>query len=107
MGAAVRGHANHDIPALSYVCPVNKKNNYAAGRRQPVLRSDCKYGYRCFGDELTLSLINTAHFPDPVPERGEHDISIVVDLSDPVPNALAAGSERMMHPPVALPVNTS
>jgi hypothetical protein len=68
-----------------------------------VLRNDCKYGYRCFGKELILSLINTAHNPDPVPERGQQDIYIYAGVSDDDPVVLLSGSEQMMHTPKAVP----
>ena len=100
MGTAVRKPANHDIPALSFTAPVG---GAVYGGRTVVLRNDCKYGYRCFGKELILSLINTAHNPDPVPERGQQDIYIYAGVSDEDPVVLLSGSEQMMHTPKAVP----
>ena len=102
MGVAERKSENHDIPALSFVAPVYP-SSILRGNRTLVLRSDCKYGYRCFGDELILSLINTAYFPDPAPERGQQDIFIQVGVSDIDAAKLIGGSELMMHVPKAVP----
>ena len=107
MGFAVRGHNNHDIPALSFTAPVFKVHGGSADEIKPrtvVLRSDCKYGYRCFGDDLIMSLINTAHDPDPLPERGYHDILLKVGVSDASATELLKGTEKMMHVPKAIPV---
>ena len=36
------------------------------------LMNDCKYGYSCDGDRLTLSLLKASTYPNPVADRGEH-----------------------------------
>ncbi|MBO4327685.1 MAG: alpha-mannosidase [Clostridia bacterium] len=103
MGTAIRKPENHDIPALTFAAPIKNALRKGAGERTVVLRSDCKYGYRCFGKDLVLSLINTAHNPDPVPERGQQDIYICAGVSEADPVTLVSGSEKMMHKPKAIP----
>lgn len=36
------------------------------------LLNDCKYGYSCDGDKLTLSLLKASTYPNPNADRGEH-----------------------------------
>ncbi len=36
------------------------------------LLNDCKYGYSCDGEKLTLSLLKASTFPNPQADRGEH-----------------------------------
>ena len=57
-----------DLPALSFAAA-------AHGARAAFLASDCKYGYRNWDGELSVTLINSANEPDPYPERGIHPVS--------------------------------
>ena len=103
MGVTVRKPENHDVPALTFVAPLSVNRLTAQRSRTLVLRNDCKYGYRVFGDELILSLINTAHFPDPAPERGQQDIYLYVGVCEAEAATLLGESELMMHTPKAIP----
>ncbi len=91
MGVAVRKGENHDIPAQSYVA--------ALGCDSPLyLMTDSKYGYRCFDNSMIATLINTAHYPDFDPERGKHEIGIMIGVGSPDPRKMADISERYAHP---------
>ncbi len=37
-----------------------------------ALLNDCKYGYACHGNVLSLSLLRAANNPDPLADRGQH-----------------------------------
>ncbi len=37
-----------------------------------ALLNDCKYGYACFGNVLSLSLLRAPNNPDPLADRGHH-----------------------------------
>ena len=52
-----------DLPALTFAAAVS-------GDRAAYLASDCKYGYRNWDGDLSVTLINSAGSPDPYPERG-------------------------------------
>lgn len=72
-GVISRIEHRHDIPALNYTAAMGDGVGL-------VMYSDCKYGYRAVDSKLSVSLINTAHIPDPYPERGIHNIRIAVGI---------------------------
>ena len=86
-----------DVPALTCACPLGQD---APG---PALITDCKYGFRLAENVLSVSLINTAGFPDPYPERGIHAITLFTALTDGTPSALKRRAEALLHPMTAVP----
>ncbi|MBP1588207.1 MAG: alpha-mannosidase [Clostridia bacterium] len=83
MGSTTRTPHNHDIPGLSYCAAIPD-----GGGAPLAIFTDTKYGYRFFGGSIISSLINTAHNPDPDPERGEHDFSLRIGLGSANPAAM-------------------
>jgi len=103
MGTTLRSGANHDIPCLSFCAALPAGESI--GANSVVLRSDCKYGYRLFGGDLALTLINTAHNPDPLPERFIHTLTVYVGIEPVDPLGYYLTSEKLAHVPKAIPVN--
>lgn len=68
--------AAHAVPALSYI----EKD---ADGSAVALVTDTKYGYRSFGEDLSVTLIRSAYDPDPYPERGIHDVRVGVVVCEP------------------------
>ncbi|MBQ7699231.1 MAG: alpha-mannosidase [Clostridia bacterium] len=75
-GVLKRKQLAHDIPALSYIC-ADKENGCLS------LMTDTKYGYRYYGNTMSVTLVRSAYNPDPYPERGIHNIRIGVAVCDP------------------------
>ena len=72
MGSILRDGGNHDFPALTYSAAIASD-----GAGDPLyVMTDSKYGYQLFDNTITATLINTAHNPDPDPERGHHEIVV-------------------------------
>ncbi|MDR1061814.1 MAG: hypothetical protein LBL83_11560, partial [Clostridiales bacterium] len=94
-GAISREGGCRDIPGLQYTAAVY-------GESAVSLITDCKYGYRGDGSQLSATLINTAGHPDPFPERGEHDIRLWLRLSGSAPKALIDGARAMCHGMIAI-----
>ena len=63
-----------------------------------ALASDCKYGFRLADGILSVTLINTAHNPDPYPERGIQDVSLFVLPVEADAAQLARLTEACMLP---------
>ena len=80
-----------DKPGLTFAASVTDD-------RAVLLASDCKYGYRCDDQGLSLSLINSAHNPDPYPERGMHVINLWLGVSDAHPLTLKNMARGFCHP---------
>lgn len=98
-GSIIRRAANHDIPALQYVCAKNPDGLSAA------LITDSKYGYHCFDGAIVSTLINTAEYPDPYPERGIHNIKVSVAVLTPCPKTLEDYAGALNHPLMYIPSN--
>ena len=73
-GVIDREPAPQDLPALTFAAAVN-------GERAAYISSDCKYGYRNWEGDMSVTLINSAGSPDPYPERGEHRITVWLGAS--------------------------
>lgn len=58
---------DYDVPALHFAC--------ASG---VMLTTDCKYGFRCTKDTLSVTLIRSSFDPDDLPEVSNHDFTIGV-----------------------------
>ncbi|MBD5459649.1 MAG: alpha-mannosidase [Lachnospiraceae bacterium] len=73
----IRRKALHgDVPGLQYGMARRGENPCM------VLISDSKYGYRAEGQKLATTLINSATYPDPYPERGIHHITLWLGTCD-------------------------
>ena len=64
-GHIFRSPLAQDVPALRFAAPI-------PNARQPAifLTSDCKYGYRTFGNVLSVNVLRSSVSPDPDPEHG-------------------------------------
>ncbi len=80
-----------DLPALSFAAA-------AHGARAAFLASDCKYGYRNWDGELSVTLINSANEPDPYPERGIHHITLWLGIDDAATKPLKDAARALTHP---------
>jgi len=65
-----------DLPCLRYGAAAFSDDRLLG------LVSDSKYGFRFFRGDLSVTLINTANYPDPYPERGIHDITLLIAMSE-------------------------
>ncbi len=93
-----RDELDMDVPANSYACGLP-----VGGGRALMLTSNCKYGFRCLEDEMTLTLIRGAYEPDPNPERGHHAIRLSVALvDDACPAHLGTMAYNLNNPMSAL-----
>ena len=95
-GFAYRKAREIDVPALSYGAAAVEGTTAA-------LITDCKYGFRFADDVLSVTLINTAVYPDPYPERGIHAINLFVRVGEACPNALKADAQKLICPMIAVP----
>ncbi len=93
-GVACREKIPQDLAALTFAAVKNKQ-------RAVFLSTDCKYGYRCYEDDLAVTLINTANYPDPYPERGIHHITVWVGVSDASPTKIKEQARLLNHPVAA------
>ncbi|MFA6947820.1 MAG: glycoside hydrolase family 38 C-terminal domain-containing protein [Eubacteriales bacterium] len=98
-GSIIRRAENHDIPSLQYVCAKNGDQLSAA------LITDSKYGYHCFDGAMVSTLINTAEYPDPYPERGIHHIKVTVAALPPCPKKLEDYATAVNHQMSYIPAN--
>jgi len=75
---------------------------YAAAEFQDgrvlTLAADCKHGFRLSGNELFVTLINTAEHPDPYPERGIHEISLFIMPAAAKAAELSANMDICLNP---------
>lgn len=65
-----RPQLGHDVPALLYAVPM------AAQGSSLFMTTDCKYGYRCHENALSVTLIRSSHTPDHYPESGVNQVEI-------------------------------
>lgn len=94
MGTIVRQNANHDVPALSFACAINKEKTSPS----LALFSKTKYGYRIFNGRLALSLIRSSYDPDPNPEIGKHSFQFSLCVAEPNPEYLVKKSREYNNP---------
>ena len=90
-GVLDRDASAQDKPGLTFAACVQ-------GERALFLASDCKYGYRCDDGSLSVTLINTARYPDPYPERGIHRITLWVGVSAGDRKSLKDCARALNHP---------
>ncbi|MEG0767823.1 MAG: glycoside hydrolase family 38 C-terminal domain-containing protein, partial [Clostridia bacterium] len=85
-----------DLPALSY-------DAACYGTRALSLVTDSKYGYRNVDHALSVTLINTAGFPDPDPERGRHHVRLFLAATAADAKTLKETAFSLTHPIVCCP----
>lgn len=90
-GSVDRAQRADDLPGLTHAAAVY-------GGRALALVTDCKYGYRAQADVLSATLINTASFPDPYPERGIHHVKLWLHAGAGDPAALKQAAQRYTRP---------
>ncbi|MGI6238190.1 MAG: glycoside hydrolase family 38 C-terminal domain-containing protein [Christensenellales bacterium] len=95
-GAITRTARAMDLPALSYAAACGAGN-------APVIVTDSKYGYRLDRGDLIATLINSATYPDPYPERGIHAIELYLAAETACPKALYDLSKALLKPMLGLP----
>ena len=93
-GTQKRQKMNMDVPGLQYGAALNPDKN----KKSLVITTDCKYGYRAYDDNLSLTLINSSRNPDPYPERGIHNITLSVGFERACPKSLSDFALAINHP---------
>ncbi len=91
-GVQVRKPINHDIPGLQFCAALKADGSSLA------LIPDSKYGYRATEDTLAVSLINTANYPDPYPDRGLHVVNVALAIGSDSPKELEETATYYNHP---------
>ena len=72
-----RTETDMDLPSIGCVVARTPEKQHGW-----MLTSKSKYGFRCHGDQMALTLIRGACDPDPTPETGHHHIEILAGLID-------------------------
>ena len=101
-GTQKREAKHLDVPALTYGAAVNPDKS----QNSLVITTDCKYGYRAYENNLSVTLINSASSPDPYPERGIHAITLSVGFEKACPKALSDFALVINHPLNFIPTNS-
>ena len=91
-GAIFRQPRNQDIPCVRWCAAIRDSGSALA------MIPDSKYGYRATEDTLAVSLINTACYPDPFPDRGLHTVNIALALGRADAKAWTETAEYFNHP---------
>ena len=92
-GSVDRPELAHDIPSIRYLCPVPEKGSAL------VFTSDCKYGYRAWGNSVLVDLLRASTIPDRYPEQGVHQIELGFAVAqDMTPASLARIGMEFSHP---------
>ena len=92
-GTVKRPAIDMDMPGQSYACSLPKERPAFA-----ILSTD-KYGYRCYDDSMSLTLIRSSFDPDPFPELCRHRFTFRLAVpSKTTPAYLKALSMRLCHP---------
>ena len=71
------------------------------------LLNDCKYGYSCDGDKLTLSLLKASTYPNPESDRGEHTFiySLLPHKGNYVTGEIVKHAYALNNPLLAVAIN--
>ena len=83
-GHITRKPLAHDVPALSYIEMLENGSETSA---HIMMMTDTKYGYRGYDNSGTVTLIRSAHAPDPLPESGIFRIKIGIAVADTADSA--------------------
>ena len=77
-GTIIRDPLDMDVPAGSWALGMPESMEGSS----VMLVSRTKYGFRCTGDSLSLTLIRSSYDPDPYPENGMHRFGFAVKIID-------------------------
>jgi len=98
-GSVKRPGMDLDVPGLSYACSCPSQDPALA-----IISRD-RYGYRCVGNTMALTLLRSSNGPDPYPELGRRSATFHLAVVDqPTPAELGALSMRLNHPTFAVSV---
>ena len=98
-GAISRKPCEQDHPGLSYIAAVSGDGYNAC------IVTDYKYGFRGRKNgQLISTLINTANYPDPYPERGIQEFALHVGILPADSAEAEAEAVKLNHPIVYQPV---
>ncbi|MCL2832237.1 MAG: glycosyl hydrolase-related protein [Treponema sp.] len=93
MGTLKRSAMDLDVPALSYACSCPEEYPALA-----IISRD-KYGFRCIGDTMSLTLVHSSYLPDPYPELGRHLFTFYIAVPKvATPSCMNLLSLRLCHP---------
>lgn len=81
-GVIERPPLNLDVPANSWALAVAED----ADRKNIILITDSKHGFRGTDQEMSLTLLRSSYDPDPYPEIGIHKMKFAVGLVGHMPN---------------------
>ena len=87
---------NMDMPVRTYACALPKESAPAM-----VLTSDAKYGVRSYDNALQLTLIRAGYDPDPDPEKGLHEFSLSLGVTEDVKPESLSLFTRLLNRPAA------
>jgi len=95
-GTVERAGMNSDVPGLSFAfAPVNDGGL--------MLVSADKYGYRCYDNSISLTLIRSSYEPDGIPECYKHHFSFGIGIiKDPGDKNLIESSINYNHPAITV-----
>ncbi len=91
-----RAPMNMDMPVRTYACALPKESTPAM-----VLTSDAKYGVRSYDNTLQLTLIRAGYDPDPDPEKGLHEFSLSLGMTEDVKPESLSLFTRLLNRPAA------
>ena len=83
-----------DVPCLGMMAALTQED---AGDVIQLLANG-KYGFRGYGDNMTVTLLRGSYDPDPLPDQGEHFIDLGIGISSPDEYALTENLYRFRHP---------
>ncbi|MBQ4574660.1 MAG: alpha-mannosidase [Clostridia bacterium] len=72
-GVIDRPALNHDVPANSFAAALPDE-----GAESIMLSADCKHGFRCCNNKLSLALMRASFEPDSQPENVEHHFRLAI-----------------------------
>ncbi|XID90711.1 alpha-mannosidase [Paenibacillaceae bacterium WGS1546] len=94
-GVVAREASDMDVPATSWALAASPEASGAS----LMLVTDSKYGFRGYGQALSVSLIRGSYDPDPYPELGMHRFRIGLGvLADTNNRTLVERGYRFNHP---------
>lgn len=97
-------HRNQPDDRARFEAPAQRWAAMFENGRGAALLNDCKYGYSAIDNELSLTLLKSAVYPDPDGEAGTHQFTYsIMPVDDSAPNAdLVREAELLNYPAVRL-----
>jgi alpha-mannosidase len=95
-GIVKRAEMDYDAPGLSFAFAPN-------GREGLMFTSADKYGYRCYNDSMSLTLIRSSYDPDEIPECYRHRFAFGIGIiKDSGAKNLIETSACFNHPAITV-----